>query len=63
MHSWQNSTRSRDVVKVLWCHSHLVWLVLRVPFLHAFVCFFVVVFITVSYLNTCSVDLPGSYLL
>ena len=28
-------TRCRDVVKVLWCHSHLVWLVLRVPSLHA----------------------------
>ena len=24
--SWQNSTRCRDDVKVLWCHSHLVWL-------------------------------------
>ena len=27
MHSWQNGTRCRDGVKVLWCHSHLVWLV------------------------------------
>ena len=26
-HNWQNSTRCRDDVKVLWCHSHLVWLV------------------------------------
>jgi len=25
--SWQNGTRCRDDVKVLWCHSHLVWLV------------------------------------
>ena len=25
--SWQNGTRCRDGVKVLWCHSHLVWLV------------------------------------
>ena len=24
--SWQNSTRCRGGVKVLWCHSHLVWL-------------------------------------
>ena len=24
---WQNGTRCRDGVKVLWCHSHLVWLV------------------------------------
>ena len=27
MNSWQNGTRCRDGVKVLWCHSHLVWLV------------------------------------
>ena len=27
MCSWQNGTRCRDGVKVLWCHSHLVWLV------------------------------------
>ena len=26
-HSWQNGTRCRDGVKVLWCCSHLVWLV------------------------------------
>ena len=26
-HSWQNDTRCRDGVKVLWCHSDLVWLV------------------------------------
>ena len=25
--SWQNRTRCRDGVKVLWCHSHIVWLV------------------------------------
>ena len=25
--SWQNGTRRRDGVKVLCCHSHLVWLV------------------------------------
>ena len=24
---WQNGTRCRDGVKVLWCHSHLAWLV------------------------------------
>ena len=24
---WQNGTRCRDGMKVLWCHSHLVWLV------------------------------------
>ena len=27
VHSWQNGTRCRYGVKVLWCHSHLVWLV------------------------------------
>ena len=26
VHSWQNGTRGRDGVKVLWCHSHQVWL-------------------------------------
>ena len=25
MHSWQNGTRCRDGVNVLWCRSHLVW--------------------------------------
>ena len=35
-HSWQNGTRCRDGVNVLWCRSHLVWF-LRVPSLHAFV--------------------------
>ena len=29
VHSWQNGTRCRDGVKVLWCHSHLVWLVFK----------------------------------
>ena len=24
---WTNGTRCRDGVKLLWCHSHLVWLV------------------------------------
>ena len=27
VHSWQNGTRCRDGVKILWCRSHLVWLV------------------------------------
>ena len=27
VHSLQNGTRCRDSVNVLWCHSHLVWLV------------------------------------
>ena len=27
VHSWQNGTRYRDGVNVLWCCSHLVWLV------------------------------------
>ena len=31
-HSWQNGTRCRDGVKVLWCHSHPVWPVFKVPF-------------------------------
>ena len=26
-HSWKNGTRCRDGVNVLWCRSHLVWLV------------------------------------
>ena len=26
-HSWQNGTRFRDGLNVLWCRSHLVWLV------------------------------------
>ena len=29
--SWQNGTKCRDGVKVMWCRSHLVWLGLRVP--------------------------------
>ena len=27
VNTWQNGTRCRDGVKVLWCRSHLVWLV------------------------------------
>ena len=27
VHSWQNGTRCRDDVNVLWCCSYLVWLV------------------------------------
>ena len=26
-HSWQNGTRCRDGINVLWCRSHLVWLI------------------------------------
>ena len=37
VHSWQNGTRCMDGVNVLWCHSHLVRLVLRVLSLHALV--------------------------
>ena len=37
MRSWQNGTRCRDGVKVLWCPSHLVWLVFELPSLHALV--------------------------
>ena len=33
------SARCRDGVKVLWCHSHLVWMGLRVPSLYALVSF------------------------
>ena len=39
MHSWQNGTRCRDGVNVLWCRSHLVWLVFEgsIPtFMHLF---------------------------
>ena len=35
MLSWQNGTRCKDGVRMLWCHSYLGWLVLRVPSLHA----------------------------
>ena len=31
VHSWQDGTRCRDGVKLLWCHSHLVWLVFEGP--------------------------------
>ena len=27
VHSWQNGTRCRDGIKVLWCHSELVCMV------------------------------------
>ena len=27
VYSWQNGTRCRDGVEVLWCRPHLVWLV------------------------------------
>ena len=37
VHSLQNCTRCRDGLKVFWCRSHLVWLVLRVPSQHALV--------------------------
>ena len=37
MHSWQNGTRCRDGVNVLWCRSHLVRLVLSVPSLYVLV--------------------------
>ena len=29
MHSWQNGTRCLDGMKVLWCNSRLVWLVVE----------------------------------
>ena len=35
VHSWQNGTRCRDGVELLWYHSHLVWLFFEVPSLHA----------------------------
>ena len=35
---WQNGTRCRDGVKVLWCHSHLVWLVFE-AFIPTCTCF------------------------
>ena len=37
VYSLQNGTRCRDGIKVLWCHSELVWLVLRLLSLHALV--------------------------
>ena len=54
MYSWQNDTRCRDGVKVLWCRSHLVWSVFEdfIPtcaclhlanlFVSCFCCFFFV---------------------
>ena len=36
-HSWQNDTRCIDGVKVLWCHSLLVWLVFEGSIPHALV--------------------------
>ena len=36
-HSWQNGTKCRDILKVLWCHSHLVWLVYEGSFSTALV--------------------------
>ena len=33
--SWQNGTRRRDGVKLLWCHSHLVWLVFECAWFHS----------------------------
>ena len=36
-HSWQNGTRCRNSVKLLWCHSHIVWLVFEgsIPCFHS----------------------------
>ena len=36
MHSWQNGTRRRDGVNVMWYRSHLVWLVFEgsIPCFH-----------------------------
>ena len=39
VHSWQNGTRCRDGVNVLWCCSHLVWLVFEGSIL-TFACFY-----------------------
>ena len=36
---WQSGTKCRDGVKVLWCHSHLVWLVFE-PSIPTCACFF-----------------------
>ena len=60
--SWQNGTRCRDGVKVLWCRSHLVLMVLRGPshlclfhsenvFVTCSRCFFVVVVVVVVVLR------------
>ena len=55
VYRWQNGTRCRDGVKVLWCRSRLVWLVFEdfIPtcaclhlanfFVTCFCCFFFVV--------------------
>ena len=44
-----NGTRYRDGVKVLWCHSHVVWLVFEDshPYMHFFS--FRKLFVTCSY--------------
>ena len=56
VHSWQNGTRCRDGVNVLWCRFHLVWLVFEgsIPtcacfhsenlFVTCSCCFFLIVF-------------------
>ena len=60
VHSWQNGTRCRDGVNVLWCRSHLVWLVFEGPIptctcFHSenfFVSFPVVFLLIVSFRNS-----------
>ena len=49
---WQNGTRCRDGVKVLWCRSHLVWLVFEgsIPYMCLFA--FWKLFVTFYYTNS-----------
>ena len=57
MHSWENGTRCRDGVNVLWCRSHLVRLVFE-RFIPTCACFHLEnVFVTCS----CCFFLIGFY--
>ena len=63
-HSWQNGTRCRDDVEVLWCRSHLVWLVFNGS-ISTCTCFHSENFIvTLIYLHcffyTCHTEITGS---
>ena len=72
VHIWQNGTRCRNVVKVLWCHSHLVWLFFFCFFLFfedsisVFTCFFLVTcsgcfFFVVCLFSVCLLVLLGMW--
>ena len=43
-HNWQNGTECRDDMKLLWCHSNLVWLGFEGSILHALVSFMTLIY-------------------